>query len=130
MERSSSAEHADLDTVRWSVCTVDTERAASGHDVVDLAREAFDSAMNNAGGRTVAARVTCVGRTRAHGEIAKNPAYWANQVRAAAGDLAGALWVEKVSFQTKTPVDLDALLHHDDPMRRPPAGPAAVARRP
>ena len=133
-----SAEHVDLDAVRWSVCTVDTERAASGHDVVDLAREAFEAATNNAGGRTLAVRVICPGRTKAHGDIAKNPAYWANQVRAAAGDLAGALWVEKVSFQTKTPVDLDALLLHDDPigdllrglqqLRGDPEGMADIAR--
>jgi len=112
----ASAEHCDLDVVRWEVCEIDTTMAASGHDVVDLVRETIASQSDAAGGRILAVRVRLVGTSEAHGHLSSDPEHWTNQIRATVFDISNDVWIEKVVFHTKTPIDLETLLEHDDPV--------------
>lgn len=111
-----NAEHRHLDAVRWAECTVDVTEAASGYDVIDQVRSSLEREADSTGGLTLAARVTIVGRSKAHRELSGNPVHWVNQIRAAVTDLGSDLWVEKVLFKTKTPIDIEKLLGHDDPV--------------
>lgn len=108
-------EHRALDHVRWARCDVDASRAASADDVVDLARDALESAVRGADGRLVAARMIVSGRTPAHDALARDPERWINQIRATAVECsAGDVWIEKVRLGTGTVLDLEQLAARDD----------------
>jgi len=113
--RVVSAAHRSLDAVRWTACEVDIGPAASGHDVVDLARMRLQKSLEEADGRAVAARVIIEGSSRAHAELCQNPERWVNEVRAAAMEIGGeGVWVEKIRIRTRTPIDLEELRDRDD----------------
>lgn len=112
----TSVEYPELDVVRWVVCDVDINEAASGYDMVDLVREALEREGLNAGGSTLATRVRVTGSSRAHKDISNDPAQWANQIRATVADLGCNIWVEKILFNTRTTLDVEALLEHEDPL--------------
>jgi DNA repair exonuclease SbcCD nuclease subunit len=113
--RVVSAAHRSLDAVRWTACEVDIGPAASGHDVVDLARMRLQKSLEEADGRAVAARVIIEGSSRAHAELCQNPERWGNEVRAAAMEIGGeGVWVEKIRIRTRTPIDLEELRDRDD----------------
>ena len=113
--RVVSAAHRSLDAVRWTACEVNIGPAASGHDVVDLARMRLQKSLEEADGRAVAARVIIEGSSRAHAELCQNPERWVNEVRAAAMEIGGeGVWVEKIRIRTRTPIDLEELRDRDD----------------
>ena len=113
--RVVSAAHRSLDAVRWTACEVNIGPAASGHDVVDLARMRLQKSLEEADGRAVAARVIIEGSSRAHAELCQNPERWGNEVRAAAMEIGGeGVWVEKIRIRTRTPIDLEELRDRDD----------------
>ena len=113
--RVVSAAHRSLDAVRWTVCEVDIGQAASGHDVVDLARMRLQKSLEEADGRSVAARVIIQGTSRAHAELCQNPERWGHEVRVAAMEIGGeGVWVEKIKMRTRTPIDLEELRERDD----------------
>ena len=110
-----SVEHRSLDTVRWDRCQVDCTEATSGFDVIDLAQAALANTATKAEDHLMAVRVDMVGTSRAHSQLSINPEHWTNQIRATASALGGELWVEKIRWQTRAAIDLEALLSHDDP---------------
>jgi DNA repair exonuclease SbcCD nuclease subunit len=112
----TTVEHRPLDVVRWTLCQVDVAHAESGDEVVDGVREALTHEAEAAEGRLLAVRVRVVGVSRVHRELSDDPESWKNQIRAAVADLGGEVWVEKIRFDTRLPMDLDALLARDDPV--------------
>ncbi len=104
-----------LDVVRWAAIEVDAATAAGAEEVVERAREALAKAVARAEGRTVAARVTVVGTSAAHGALSGSPERWESELRAAATDVGG-VWLERVRFATRTPLDLPRLAERDDPI--------------
>lgn len=111
-----SVEHRELDVVRWVVCDIDCGNAASGHEVVDLVHQEVAAEVEAASDRTLAVRVKIVGTSKAHKDLCRDPEHWINQIRSAVLDLGSEVSVEKILFHTRTPIDLDALLKHDDPV--------------
>jgi DNA repair exonuclease SbcCD nuclease subunit len=104
-----------LDVVRWSRVRIDASEAASGHDVVDLARVGLAEALAAADDRTLAARVELTGRTRAHAALAAAAEQWQNEIRNAANELGdGAVFVEKVVFGTRSTIDLGKIREQND----------------
>jgi DNA repair exonuclease SbcCD nuclease subunit len=113
--RVVSAAHRSVDAVRWTVCEVDIGPAASGHDVVDLARMKLQKSLEEADGRSVAARVIISGMSRAHADLCQTPDRWVQEVRVAAMEIGGeGVWVEKIKVRTRTPIDLEELRERDD----------------
>ncbi len=112
----ASVEHCELDVVRWEMCEVDVAEARSGYDVVDLAHEKMATQAEAAGGRLLAARIRIVGTSEAHKRLNSDREHWANEIRSTAFDISCEVWVEKVLFHTKTPIDLEVLLGRSDPV--------------
>jgi hypothetical protein len=113
--RIEAVEHRTLDVVRWTVVEVDVGPAASGHDVVDLAREAVAAALAEMEGGAIAARVRLVGATPAHAALSASPEQYANEIRVAATDLADdAVFIENVFFHTHTTIDLGKVRTQND----------------
>jgi DNA repair exonuclease SbcCD nuclease subunit len=112
--RITGVAHRSFDVVRWCVCDVDVTEAQSALDVVELARDGLEQALAEAGGRAVAAQVVLRGRTRAHGELHSDFERWTQQIRLAATDAGGGLWVERIRHETQAPIDIEGLLERDD----------------
>ncbi len=112
----TALEHRELDVVRWALCTLDASTSASAHDLVEQVREQVAQAADNAQGRLLAVRLEITGASSAHTQLASDPEGWEQQVRAAVADLDDSVWIEKIRFNTRSPLDLDALLSHDDPL--------------
>jgi hypothetical protein len=83
---------------------------------VDRARAALETAAREAEGRALAARVVVTGETRAHVALEADPDRFVAEVRAAASDVSGEVWVEKVLVQTRAALDLAALRAQEGPI--------------
>lgn len=100
--RVAEVEHRALDAVRWAHVVFDATRAASADDVIDGVREQLASEVADAEGRLVAARVTVIGSSRAHGALSVHAERFQHEIRVAALDVGReAAWVEKVVLATR-----------------------------
>jgi DNA repair exonuclease SbcCD nuclease subunit len=112
--RVVSVEHRALDAVRWELVRIDATGAESGHDVVDLARAGLERALYAAEGRTLAARVLLEGTTEAHGTLLANKDQYTSEIRLAASDLPGDVFIENIALSTKGAIDLARIREQDD----------------
>jgi len=101
-----SVEHRALDAVRWELVKADVTNAESGHDVVDLARARLESALAAAQERVLAARVVLTGTTAAHATVLANKEQYTNEIRLAANDLPGPIFIENIVVATRGAIDL------------------------
>ena len=75
------------------------------------------SELESAGSRVVAARIEIGGECAAHSELSARPARWDSEVRALALSLdPDRVFVERVQFRTRAPIDTEALLKRRDPV--------------
>jgi len=113
----TSAEHHDLDVLRWALVGVDTTTARDGEDVVGLAKAKIRAEIEKCDGRFLAIRLQIVGSCIAHQDLCSDPAKWVNELRAMATDEGGGkLWLEKVQFRTSAVIDLQEALKRQDPL--------------
>jgi len=113
--RIRDARHEVLDAVRWALCEVDASGAADAYDVVELARAALAQQVAQAGGRLLAARLLLSGRSRAHGQLVRDPEKWTAELRNCALDVGeGAIWLEQVQLRTRGPEDAASLAERRD----------------
>lgn len=95
-------EHHTLDDVRWAHLELDVTGAADPDAVYAALRAEVARALDAAGKRLLALRVTLTGPTAAHDALVRDPAGVRDRVRgevlALAG--AGAAWVEDVRLRT------------------------------
>ena len=101
--RIAGAEPLAVDVVRWAHVEVDATGAATRNAVEDRAREALAAVVDReAGGRTLAVRITVRGACRAHAEmLVADDAFVADLRAIGAGLAADELWVEKVRLETR-----------------------------
>ena len=110
-----TVEHRTLDVVRWHRCPVDASGATSSEDLLARVQAALEQAQKPAGDCLVAARLTFAGACAAHRTLVTKPEAFIAELRSLASSL-GNVWVEKVRFDTRSPVDLDALAQQSDPL--------------
>jgi len=112
--RVLTAEHRDLDVLRWSVCEIDAAGADTADDVVDRVAAALKQELGKGQGRSLAVRIHITGSCGAHRELSVDVDRWTNEIRAAAADLSnGEVWIEKVKVQTHSAVDLKEMMARD-----------------
>jgi DNA repair protein SbcD/Mre11 len=112
--RIAEVEARALDVVRWAAVGVDAAGCATDGDVLDRVRDALATAVKEADGRAVAARVTVTGESAAHVALASEPERFVAEVRAVATDAGADVWVEKVKIKTRAPLDLVGLRRQPD----------------
>lgn len=111
----ADAEFHALDVFRWTGLSVDVSGAADGEAALDRAMDAVESALEEAEGRPLAARVALTGPCPAHEALVAESEHWTSRLRAAMLDAAGdRVWLEKIRFRT-TPVRERSL--PDGPLR-------------
>ena len=64
-----SADHQDLDVLRWSVCDIDTDGAHTGEEVLERISRRLGQEITQNSGHPLAARISLYGPCRAHGEL-------------------------------------------------------------
>lgn len=115
--RVVEAEHRALDEVRWVHVVFDASQAASTDDVIDAVRERLANEVARAEGRTVAARVSVVGASRAHALLSLNSERVEQEIRVSALDVGReATWIEKVVLRTRMLGEPLLLRERNDPM--------------
>ncbi len=112
--RVTAVEPRALDVVRWCVCQVDASAVSSAEDVTEIAREAIEREVREADGRTLAARVIVHGSTRAHAALSSDADRWESELRNVASEIADEIWLERVTFATRAPLDVEVLATRDD----------------
>jgi predicted phosphodiesterase len=110
-----SVEHQDLDVLRWSICQVDASGAENPQEALDLLLNRLEEEIDLSAGRPLALRLRLFGPCRAHAELAMKGDQWISEIRAMATDLSGgAIWIEKVLFETQTEANLEEMLARQD----------------
>lgn len=113
--RVISAEHQDLDLIRWTAIKVDASGVNSSDEVLTRVTRALKQEFDASDGRALAARIKIIGPCKAHGEFSVDPDHWINEVRTAATDLSnGEIWLERIEFQTSMEIDLDEIIARED----------------
>jgi DNA repair exonuclease SbcCD nuclease subunit len=110
----SAVEQHDLDVLRWAICQVGLDDAASSAEVLDRTRKAISREQAAGAGRPVAMRVRLEGACPVADELAAYPNRIEQQVKALAAEVAGdKLWIEKVELAVTGKLDLGATLAGD-----------------
>lgn len=105
-------EHRELDVVRWERCQVDLSACRDIEEVYELVRIAVAD-LDKADGRIMAVRLELTGRTALHSRLRADSAAMAENFRGLAVGLG--VWLEKVKFDTRRPIDL-VELEDDSPL--------------
>jgi DNA repair exonuclease SbcCD nuclease subunit len=104
-----------LDVLRWANCRVDLSGCGSPDSVYENVRQAFEKELDLSDGRTLALRLVLTGRCPVHTQLHRRTAQWTEEFRGIAA-ACGDLWLEKVKFQTRRPVNLEDTLNGDTPI--------------
>ena len=96
--RVVAAEHRSVDVLRWAALRIEVSR--SGH-LSDAIVEAAAALVAEAEGRPVLARVTLTGVTDQHDWLVNDRDAVAAEIRNAAGEAGGQVWIESVRVKTR-----------------------------
>ena len=89
-----------LDVIRWVIADVDAGGAESAYDVVDRVGRQLEKLVDQNEGLPLVVRVVIQGETSGHAELLADVEHWGNEIRSAAIDSGGRVWVEKIKFHT------------------------------
>jgi exonuclease SbcD len=113
----SEVKAVTLDVVRWSRVTIDLTDVRSSSEMLECVANATAKAISAADGRMVALRLELHGSSTVHGELAREPERWTNEIRQRAMEVAGEdVWIEKIRFKTRPAVSLEELRQRTDPL--------------
>jgi DNA repair exonuclease SbcCD nuclease subunit len=99
--QSATTEFRPLDVLRWEVLSIPLGDAEDLSEVLQRVDQALRSAVEDAEGRLLAARVVLQGETKLFTPIAADLRQWATEIRALAfGIGAEGVWIEKVKNET------------------------------
>ena len=101
-----------FDTVRWEQLAIDVTGAADLDAVLTTVRDRLATALAEADGRLLAARILLTGSTPAAASLSRSPLDARERIRAEAQILAGldAIWIESVSVNVTSPQQPDESL--------------------
>ena len=103
-----------LDVARWAALKVDVAGIDAMDELIRMTRTCLGAALEQAGDRLLAARVTFHGTTPLHGHLCSRPDRLDAQVEACAQDFGeGRIWIERIKVETRPVVSLQALASRD-----------------
>ena len=104
----TTLEHRDFDVMRWFVQDVSVAEARSAEAAIDQVHDALAALRQAEGDKPLAVRVRLHGASEAHKDLLADIEHWTNEVRARGTEIAD-VWVEKVIFETRSPIDVAAM---------------------
>lgn len=109
-----SAEWRTLDVLRWQEIIVDLTGCDEEKDALRRASAAMTTAVADAEGRLVAARLILSGATPLHGSLHREQHRWRAELLASAQDQgAEAIWIERIKIATSPVYDVAQLAERD-----------------
>ena len=103
-----------LDVARWAALRVDVAGIDAMDELIRMTRTSLGAALEQAGDRLLAARVTFHGTTPLHGHLCSRPDRLDAQVEACAQDFGeGRIWIERIKVETRPVVSLQTLASRD-----------------
>lgn len=109
-----SCEWHTLDVARWASLTIDVTGMEAMDELIRMTRTKLGAAVEEAGDRLLAARVTFTGTTTLHGHLCSRPDHLDAEVEACAQDFGeGRVWIERVKLETRPVVSLQELAARD-----------------
>ena len=100
-------EHRDLDVFRFTLCTVDLAAVGTASEALERVRDALDRELAAADGRSLAVRLRLQGACPLHAELVGASDPWREEVRSLGNGFGeGALWIERVLFETRPAADV------------------------
>ncbi len=107
----SQVEFVAADTVRWQLVDLELQPTDGRTEMFSAVEQSLSVAREMAAGRLVAVRLVLRGACEVHREIARETtrAALVAEIRNLANDLADDIWVEKIVFDTRAPVDVQTL---------------------
>lgn len=102
--------------VRWFRETISLEPADDEDALLAATRNRLREIIAAADGRLAAVRLEYTGRCAVHAQLAKDASrqQLTADIRALASDFGDDVWIEKIKFHTRSPLDLDALRERQD----------------
>ena len=115
----SSVKPVALDVLRWTLCRVEVSDALTLRDVLERCRQAMNTALAAAEGRSIAMRIRLEGASLLADELAAYPERLEQQLKALGAELAGdEVWVERVENAVSGKRDLAAVLADDNALAK------------
>ena len=115
----SSVKPVALDVLRWALCRVEVSDALTLRDVLERCRQAMNTALAAAEGRSIAMRIRLEGASLLADELAAYPERLEQQLKALGAELAGdEVWVERVENAVSGKRDLAAVLADDNALAK------------
>jgi len=115
----SSVKPVALDVLRWVLCRVEVSDALTLRDVLERCRQAMNTALAAAEGRSIAMRIRLEGASLLADELAAYPERLEQQLKALGAELAGDdVWVERVENAVSGKRDLAAVLADDNALAK------------
>jgi DNA repair protein SbcD/Mre11 len=101
----------ETDVLRWFRGEVVLDADDGEDELLERARLELARAVGEAAGRLAAVRLTVRGRSRIHTQLCRDAYREQMQahLRALAGEFGDEVWLEKIRFQTLSPIDVQAL---------------------
>lgn len=110
-----SIERVFVDVLRWEHLRIDTTGQESLGAITSQVQKALATALDEAEGRPLAARVTLTGRSPLHGEMFGDEAGLRAEIQATANGFGdGCVWIEKLRLETQPALDEAALTARKD----------------
>jgi DNA repair exonuclease SbcCD nuclease subunit len=91
-----------LDVIRWEHLIIAAEALERGEDLLDAIRRRLTAMQADAEGRPLIVRLEVTGATTLHDRLRADPERWTGEIRAAALDVGGGLWIEKIKLRTRS----------------------------
>lgn len=112
----TSVEFRETDVMRWYRETITLQPGDDESALLDKTRHALRHINQSADGRLAAVRLQYEGRCGVHSLIARDATRQqiVANLRGLAGDFGDDIWIEKIQFQTQSPLDLNAMRLRQD----------------
>jgi hypothetical protein len=109
-------EFRETDVLRWFHEVVTLQEADGIEALHERVRAQLRAVHAAAAGRFVAVRLEIDGRCSAHRQLVRDEARQQvmTDLRALAGDFGNDMWIEKIKFRTRSPLDVEALRRAPD----------------
>jgi exonuclease SbcD len=112
----SEIEFRETDVLRWFHAIVQLSEADDLDAMYERVRDRLRGIQATVDGRFVAVRLELEGRCQAHRQLVRDESRQQviTDLRALAGEFGGDLWIEKIKFRTRSPLDVEALRQGPD----------------
>ncbi|MEX0820029.1 MAG: DNA repair exonuclease [Pirellulaceae bacterium] len=109
-------EFLETDTLRWHLATVSLAEQDDAGDLINNVRQRVAACHESSEGRFSAIRIVVRGACAAHRELVHpvRREETLTQIRNLANELDDEVWIEKIKFETRTPIDIEQLRRGSD----------------